>query len=119
LNLPLIKQFREPDTPFLSPATVGNFFGLQVQDLAAAAGVHRNTPISRPHAPRLQTYLRDLLRVLVVATELTGDSKRAAFLLRNEPLRAFGYQTADSLIQKGRADDVVAYLESFSSGAAG
>lgn len=34
------------------------------------------------------------------------------------PLRAFGYRAADSLIQERHADDVVAYLESFASGAA-
>jgi uncharacterized protein (DUF2384 family) len=60
-----------------------------------------------------------MVRVLTAATEITGDDKRAAFLLRNEPLRAFGYKTADALIQEGRADDVIAYLESLAGGAAG
>jgi len=50
---------------------------------------------------------------------MTGDEKRAAFLLRNEPLRAFGYKTADALIQDGRADTLIAYLESLAGGAAG
>jgi hypothetical protein len=34
-------------------------------------------------------------------------------------LRAFGYKTADTLVQEGRADAVVAYLESLAGGAAG
>ena len=67
----------------------------------------------------MQKYLQDMLRVLAVITEITGDEQRAAFLLRNEPLRAFGYKTADSLVQQGRADDVIAYLESLAGGAAG
>jgi len=50
--------------------------------------------------------------------EMTGDLERAAFLLRNEP-RAFGYKTADGLIQEGRTDAVIAYLESLAGGAAG
>ncbi|MEB2401158.1 MAG: DUF2384 domain-containing protein [Alcaligenaceae bacterium] len=50
---------------------------------------------------------------------MTGDEKRAAFLLRNEPLRAFGYKTADTLVQEGRADAVIAYLESLAGGAEG
>ncbi len=119
LDLPLAEQFREPNTPYLSPARVGDFFGLQVQEIAARAHVHRNTPTARPHAPQLQSYLLDMVRVLAASTELTGDSKRAAFLMRNEPLRAFGYKTADSLIQHGRVDDVIAYIESFAGGAAG
>lgn len=113
------ERFREPDTPYLSPARVGGFFGLRVQDLADRAHVHRNTPTARPQAPLLQKTLQDMVRVLAAATELTGDAERAVFLLRNEPLRAFGYRTADALVQEGRVDDVVAYLESLAGGAAG
>lgn len=82
----LVEQFREPNTPFLAAAVIGAFFGFDAQQLAERAGVHRNTPTVRPHAPRLQAYLRALVRVLAVATELTGDPKRAALLVRNEPL---------------------------------
>lgn len=116
---PLTERFREADTPYLSPVKVGNFFGFRVQELAERAHVHRNTPTARPQAQQLQKYLQDMVRVLVVATAMTGDEKRAVFLLRNEPLRAFGYKTADVLIQEGRADAVIAYLESLAAGAAG
>ncbi|WP_069865653.1 MbcA/ParS/Xre antitoxin family protein [Pseudomonas citronellolis] len=119
LQEPFVERFREPNTPYLSPSKVGDFFGFQVQELAERAHVHRNTPTARPQAPQLQKYLQDMVRVLAVATEMTGDVQRAAFLLRNEPLRAFGYKTADTLIQEGRADAVIAYLESFAGGAAG
>ena len=60
-----------------------------------------------------------MVRVLAVATVVTGDENRAAFLVRNEPLRAFGYKTADALVQEGRVDAVIAYLESLAGGAAG
>jgi len=119
LQEPFVERFREPNTPYLSPAKVGDFFGFRVQELAERAHVHRNTPTARPQAPQLQKYLQDMVRVLAVATEMTGDVQRAVFLLRNEPLRAFGYKTADTLIQDGRADAVIAYLESFAGGAAG
>lgn len=116
---PFVERFREPNTPYLSPAKVGEFFGLRVQELAERARVHRNTPTARPNTPQLQKYLQEMLRVLAVATEITGDSERAAFLLRNEPLRAFGYKTADTLVQEGRSDAVIAYLESLASGFVG
>lgn len=119
LDRPLAEQFREPDTPFLSPSRVGEFFGFQTQEIAARANVHRNTPTARPHSPQLQSYLQEMVRVLAAATELTGDPQRAAFLVRNEPLRAFGYKTADTLVQEGRTDAVIAYLESLAGGAAG
>jgi len=114
-----VEQFREPNTPYLSPTRVGDFFGFRVQELAERAHVHRNTPTARPQAPKLQKYLQDMVRVLAVATEMTGDAERAAFLLRNEPLRAFSYKTADALVQDGRADAVISYLESLAGGAAG
>lgn len=116
---PFVERFREPNTPFLSPSKVGDFFGFRVQELAERAHVHRNTPTARLQAPQLQKYLQDLVRVLAVATEMTGDPERAAFLLRNEPLRSFGYKTADALIQEGRVEAVIAYLESLAGGAAG
>jgi len=119
LQQPFVEQFREPGTPYLSPALLGDFLGFQVQELAERAHVHRNTPTARPQAPQLQKYLQDMVRVLAVATEMTGDEKRAAFLVRNEPLRAFSYKTADALVQEGRVDAVIAYLESLAGGAAG
>lgn len=119
LQEPFVERFREPNTPYLSPSKVGDFFGFRVQELAERAHVHRNTPASRPQAPQLQKYLQEMVRVLAVATEMTGDLDRAAFLLRNEPLRAFGYKTADALIQEGKADAVIGYLESLAGGFAG
>ncbi len=119
LQEPFVERFREPNTPYLSPSKVGDFFGFRVQELAERAHVHRNTPTARPQTPQLQKYLQDMVRVLAVATEMTGDLDRAVFLLRNEPLRVFGYKTADTLIQDGRADAVIAYLESLAGGAAG
>lgn len=119
MQQPFVERFREPDTQYLSPARVGAFFGFRVQELAERAHVHRNTPTTRPQAPQLQKYLLDMVRALAVSTEMTGDAEKAAFLLRNEPLRAFGYKTADALIQEGRTEAVIAYLESLAGGAAG
>ncbi|WP_425503968.1 antitoxin Xre/MbcA/ParS toxin-binding domain-containing protein [Pseudoxanthomonas broegbernensis] len=46
-----------------------------------------------------------------------NNDARAGWL--QKPLRAFGYKTADALIQEGRVDAVIAYLESLAGGAAG
>ena len=116
---PFAERFRDSDSPYLSPGKVGEMFGLRVQELAEGAHVHRNTPTARPHAAQLQGYLQDIVRVLAVASDMTGDVERAVFLFRNEPLRAFDYKTAEKLVQDGRADDVVAYLRSLAGGAAG
>ena len=39
-------------------------------------------------------------------------AERAAFLVRNEPLRVFGCKAADTLVHEGGSDAVMAYLES-------
>jgi len=119
LQQPLAERFREPNTPYLSPSRIGEFLGFRIQELAERARVHRNTPTARPQSPQLQKYAQDLIRVLAAATEMTGEPERAAFLLRNEPLRAFDYKTAIQVIEEGKADAVIAYLESFAGGAAG
>lgn len=119
LHAAFTERFREPNTRYLSPEKVGAVFGLQVYELAEHAQVHRSIPSTRPQAAQLQKYLHEMVTVLGVATEMSSDLGRAAFLVRNEPLRAFGYKTADDLIQDGRADAVIAYLESLAGGAAG
>ena len=119
INEPFAERFRDSDSPYLSPGKVSETVGLRVQELAEGAHVHRNTPTARPHAAQLQGYLQDIVRVLAVASDMTGDVERAVFLFRNEPLRAFDYKTAEKLVQDGRADDLVAYLRSLAGGAAG
>ncbi|TWT21100.1 DUF2384 domain-containing protein [Luteimonas marina] len=119
LQEPWTERFREADTPYLSPGKVGELFGLRVQELAERAHVHRNTPTARPQAAQLQKYLQEMIRLLAAATAMTGDEGRAVFLLRNQPLKAFEYKTAEALVQEGRTDAVVAYLESLAGGAGG
>lgn len=113
------EQFRDADTPYLSPERVSVAFGFQVQELAELARVHRNTVTARPQAAMVQRRLQDLLGVLQLATEITGDRARAIFLLRNEPLRVFDGSTAIELVKAGRAEDVKGYLRSIAGGAAG
>ena len=36
LQAAFIERFREPNTPYLSPAKIGDVFGFQVQELAEA-----------------------------------------------------------------------------------
>lgn len=119
LHESLSELFREPNTLYLSPTRAAEFFGFQVQEVAEGAHVHRNTVRERPSSPAVQKYLRDLLRVLSAAEAVTGDRRRAAFLIRNEPLRVFDHKTADQLIREGHAEDVIGYLESIAGGAAG
>ena len=63
--------------------------------------------------------VREALRIIKAATDLTGDLNRALFWYRTEPLAVFGYKTAERLASEGRTDDVLRYVSSLEAGAAG
>ena len=53
---------------FVETLRYDNTLSLPLQDLAATAGVHRNTVRAHPESPRLQHYPRDMLRVMSAAS---------------------------------------------------
>ncbi|MGH8159266.1 MAG: DNA-binding protein [Rhodanobacter sp.] len=115
-----ITQFMDDDNvPFLSPKKVGAFLSLQLADLARGARVHRNTVTSYPHSPKVQALLRNLLAVRAAASEAFGDEGTAITWMINEPLAAFRFKTAFALVEDGRTDDVIAYLDTIASGFVG
>ena len=61
----------------------------------------------------------DAIRVLLAATELAGEANTASSWFRQEPLSAFTFKTAAQLVREGRAEDVLAYLQSLQAGAVG
>src|SRR3546814_11733810 len=108
----VLASAREPGTSRFSAIGIADALGIQFQDLAALAGVHRNTLRTHPESPRLQTALRDLMRVLSAAAAVQPDTARAFFMVKNEPLPAFRHKTLMQLVQEGRTDDAIGYRES-------
>ncbi len=120
MNAVYMSAFLEnPGSPFLSPTKVATRLSLQLQDLADSAHVHRNTLTARPQSPKVQELLRVILHVFSAATEAFSDQDVALSWMRNEPVPAFRYKTALDLVREGRAEAVVTYLESISSGFVG
>jgi hypothetical protein len=115
----LLDDFREPGTSYLSPHRIAEFLGWQLQGVAERAKVGRNTPAARPQNEVLQQYLRDVLRVLTAAEDSNGDRIRAVYWFVNAPLSEFEYRTPEQLVQEGRTQAVIDYIESVSSGATG
>ena len=103
----------------LSPRRFSELLSMDLQTLAAQAHVHRNTISRAPAAESVQRFLREAVRVIRAAVDLSGDVNRALFWYRNEPLQPFGYKTAEQLVSEGRADDLLRYIESLEAGAAG
>ena len=115
----VLESTREAGTSRFSATSVADALGLQYQDLATLAGVHRTTLRTHPESPRLQAALRDLMRVLSAATAIQPDTARAFFMVKNEPIPVFRHKTLLQLVQEGRTDDAIDYLESISAGFTG
>ena len=115
----VLESMREAGTSHLSAMNVAQVLGLQYQDLAELAKVHRNTLRTHPESPRLQSALRDVMRVLSAAVAVQPDQQRAVFLIKSEPIPAFRHKTLLQLVQEGRTEDAISYLESIGAGFVG
>lgn len=114
-----LTDFHFQDTPgshIVSPSKVAQLLGLSLDDLASAAGVNRSFLTAHPQSPRVQALLRDTVDVLNAAKEAFGEAGFPIAWLLNEPLSVFHQKTAWELIEAGRTDDVLAYLNSYAAG---
>ena len=116
-----LSSLRDPGigAAVLSPKRFSDALSIDLQTLATQAHVHRNTINRAPASPGVQSYLREAVRVIRAATDLSGDVDRAIFWYRNEPLPPFAYKTAEHLVSEGSSDDVIRYVMSLEAGAAG
>jgi Protein of unknown function (DUF2384) len=113
------EEFRSPDQPVIQPELFAEALHLKIQDLAMLAGVHRTTVSETPANARLQGFLREALRALSAAYEVTHDRDRSIFWFRNSPIPEFGHRTAEQLVAAGRTEAVVKYLTSIAAGSSG
>jgi hypothetical protein len=118
-NLAILAFLDSPTSTFLSPQIVARRLSMPVEELAEAAQVHRNSLRVHPEGPKIQNYLRQVVRVLVAAEAIFGNLDTAALWMRSEPLAPFQYRTAYTLINMDRTDDVIEYLTSIASGFVG
>ena len=103
----------------LSPKRFCDVFNIDLQTLAAQAHVHPSTLKHAPASESVQRFLRETLRVIRAATDLSGDVEKALFWYRNEPLQLFQYKTAEQLVSEGRTDDLLRYIASLEDGVVG
>lgn len=114
-----MEDLQEPRTPFISSDRFAKRLGVNKMALARIAGVHRNTLRTNPGSEVLQVRLREMTRVILAASELTGDVDRAVYWFVNEPIRDYRGMTAAELVAGGRVAAVISYLEDLQNGAAG
>jgi len=113
-----LQRLQEPRTPYISPKRFSEALGVQVTNLAELTGVHRNT-LRNPSSERLQSKLRDMIKVITAAAAITGDIDKAIYWFRNEPIADYDQKTAAELVASGNVDAVLSYLRDLENGARG
>jgi hypothetical protein len=113
-----VDSLREEGASYISPARLSDALGVPASRMAALTGIHRNT-LRNPGSERLQDKLREMVKAIVAAAELTGDIKKALYWYRNEPIGDYGYKTPAELVASGRLEAVLAFLRDLENGAAG
>jgi hypothetical protein len=113
-----VESLQEPRTPYISPKRLSKALGVKVANLAQLTGVHRNT-LRNPSSERLQSRMREMVKVISAATELTGDVDKAIYWYRNEPIADYGHRTAAELVADGHAEAVLAFIRDLENGARG
>jgi uncharacterized protein (DUF2384 family) len=103
----------------LSPKRYGQALRLDMQTLAAHAHVHRNTISRAPDAESIQRYLRESVRVMRAAADVTGSVEKAIFWFKNNPIPTFDYKTPQELVSEGRTEALIRYIQSLQAGFAG
>ena len=113
-----VDSLQEPRTPYISPVRFSQVLGVKVIALAELTGVHRNT-LRNPASERLQLKMREMVKVISAAAELTADIEKAIYWYRNEPIADYDHCTAAELVANGHADAVLAYIRDLENGARG
>ncbi|TCW82916.1 DUF2384 domain-containing protein [Burkholderia sp. SRS-46] len=110
---------RDSDAPIVSARRFAAALHIDMLTLARLAHVHRNTVSRLAGSESVQKFVRDARRIIRAATDISGDVQRTLFWYRNEPLPTFDYKTAEQLVSEGRTEDLLRYVTSLETGAAG
>lgn len=88
------------------------------QEVAASAGLARDAVQRRDRlrSPRTQQRLREMIEIINKVEPRFGSILMAFAWYRSEPLPGFANLTAMSLVQQGRAGDVLAYIDAVDAG---
>jgi hypothetical protein len=93
--------------------------GLGDKSEGAIADVLAAWNLSSVRTERAQEFARNIVRLLRAAVDLGNDPTTALRNIQNYPIPSFESKTALDMVEEGRTDDVVAYLQSLSAGYVG
>ena len=117
-SLSFAEEFQAPGQLVIQPERFAAAMHLQLRELARLAHVHKATVLEAPGNLRLQTYMREALKVISAALNVTQGTDRAIYWFRNAPIPQFGHQTPEQLVAAHHTDAVLSYLNSIAGGSA-
>ncbi len=109
----------ETNPSSISPKRYGLVLHVDMQTLAGHAHVHRNTISRAPDAESVQRYLRESLRVIRAAVDISGSVEKAIYWFKNNPIPVFNYKTPQDLVSDGRSEPLIKYIQSLGAGFTG
>lgn len=109
-------RFTEEGQPYLSARRLAEGLGVTLTELAALAGLARNTLTARTSARRVDQALSPVVRILAMAGEMAGGDERAAIWFKHQPIPGWAGKTAYDLVREQKAEKVIAYLEAVRAG---
>jgi hypothetical protein len=106
------------DNGFFAPAKIAQALHTTSEEVARTAGLGRDAVQrkERVRSDRTQRRLREMVEVLNKVEPRFGSALMAYAWYRSEPLPGFSGQTAMQLVRRGRADEVLDYIDAVDAG---
>ena len=109
-----LQDIREGD--MIAPQRMAKRLRVPMTQLSRLAHVNRNTLAAQPNSPAVQAKLGEIARIISRAAELTEDEGAAIIWFKYQPIVGFAGKTAEELVEDGRTEAVMLYLESLDYG---
>ena len=114
--LPNIVSDTVNDRGAINPRKIADVLGITLAELARLVGVSRNTLNATTPGPRATTALTPLLKILAMASEMSGSEQRAVAWFKFNPILSMGSKTPMEHVQHGNAETVLIHLEDVLNG---
>ena len=106
------------DHGLFAPVKIAKAFRTTSEEVARSAGLGRDAVQrkERLRSAKTQRRLREMIEVITKTSPRFGSPLIAYAWYRSEPLPGFSGQTAMQLVQAGRANDVLEYIDAVDAG---
>jgi uncharacterized protein (DUF2384 family) len=99
----------------IDPRTLAQTLALSLIDFARLIGVSRNS-LADAGSPKVQKAMAPLIKILSVATDMSGATTQAVHWFKFVPLPSLGFKTAMELVAEGKSDWVMGHFENLRNG---